>query len=340
MLLAISWRVQLVVACSCLISAIAAFALHPRDEHANWTLPCCLGILALLWSVSSCFTLRAKSPLLVGRLDAGASLILLGGLILSLELTIRLLAAGSFGGSPWSFDFGLKCTADSNVSATAACERNIAFTASFNTFGHCVQGCLALLLLPAIERCAVFTGAPNLPRVACCFVAIYPVYNVTKRAARGASGFAVSSFANNGAEWAMGFLLGLSAGVAGVAVAAAARRLHAQHVPHVVRADGPNQTAAALDRPRLDAGVRALRVLTGLLLCLVGLLSAVLFGISWRNTSVSEAGADATDVIALVLMLTAPLCLAGIWCVCSRESTRAERARAAKAQQDWPRPEL
>merc|ERR1719277_596850 len=98
---------------------------------------------------------------------------LLGGVALVIELTIRLLASETFGGRATAFDFGLKCD-----SPEPSC-RNVAFEPEFNSFGHCIQGCLSILLFPGWMR---LRRLPLLClRSISCLVVIYPVYNVTKR---------------------------------------------------------------------------------------------------------------------------------------------------------------
>ena len=69
----------------------------------------------------------------------------------------------------------------------------------------------------------------------------YPTYNIVKRLSRGVSGFAASSFANNGAEWAFGFLLGLS--TAALAAAAGAPPREALWVVLEVACQGTRREA-------------------------------------------------------------------------------------------------
>ena len=121
-----------------------------------------------------------------------------------------------------------------------------------------------------------------------CFVAVYPTYNLVKRAL-DASAFAASSFSNNSAEWAMGFWLGLSLGV-------------------LVAAPAPAPPKPEICRPRVAAGV---------LLCLVSLVAAVLYGVSWDNHNDRAKGEDDVDLAMLVVFLAVPLGLAAAYALCT-----------------------
>ncbi len=219
----------------------------------------------------------SRGTLTLGELELGAKLLILGAAALSIEIAIRLLAAKHFDGHISSFDFGVKSDG----------ERNRAFTAEFTSFGHCIQGCLSVLLLPAVEAALpewAFSGT----RIISCFVAVYPTYNLVKRAL-DASAFAASSFSNNAAEWAMGFWLGLSLGV-------------------LVAARAPAPPTA-----REEPEIFFPRVAAGVLLCLVSLAAAVLYGVSWDNTGDRATGEDAVDLALLVVFLAVPLGLAAVY---------------------------
>ena len=211
----------------------------------------------------------SRGTLALGELEPGAKLLILGAAALSIEIAIRLLAAKHFDGYISSFDFGTKSDG----------EGNRAFTHEFNSFGHCFQGSLSILLVPAVE--AVL---PEWTRIVSCLVAVYPTYNLIKRAL-DASAFAASSFSNNSAEWAMGFWLGLSLGV-------------------LVAAPAPAPPKPEICRPRVAAGV---------LLCLVSLVAAVLYGVSWDNTGDRAKGEDDVDLAMLIVFLAVPLGLAAVY---------------------------
>ena len=242
-----------VVGVATLALSVATFLTQPRrDEH--YALPCLLLAIGLLLMVAA-FVANggsfrcSRGTLALGELEPGAKLLILGAAALSIEIAIRLLAAKHFDGYISSFDFGTKSDG----------EGNRAFTPSFNSFGHCVQGTLSILLVPAVEAAMPEWTRP-VSWFAPCFVAVYPTYNLVKRAL-DASAFAASSFSNNAAEWAMGFWLGLSLGVL---VAARAR--------------------ARPPKPEICLA----RVAAGVLLCLVSLVAAVLYGVSWDNTHTDD----------------------------------------------------
>ena len=261
--------------------SLATFLTQPRrDEH--YALPCLLlaiGALLLAATVVAAGGIYcSRGTLTLGELEPGAKLLILGAAALSIEIVIRLLAAKHFDGYISSFDFGIKSDG----------EHNRAFTADFNSFGHCVQGTLSILLVPAVEAAMPEWTRP-VSWFAPCFVAVYPTYNLVKRAL-DASAFAASSFSNNAAEWAMGFWLGLSLGVL---VAARAR--------------------APPPKPEISLA----RVAAGVLLCLVSLVAAVLYGVSWDTSGDRAQGEDAVDLAMLILFLAVPLGLAAMYGLCT-----------------------
>ena len=255
--------------------SLATFLTQPRrDEH--YALPCLLlAIGSLLLSaafVANGGSFRcSRGTLALGDLELGSKLLILGAAALSIEITIRLLSSKRFGGHISNFDFG-----------SGADEHNRAFAPSFNSFGHCIQGCLSVLLVPAVELALPWT------RIVSCLVAVYPTYNLVKRAL-DASAFAASSFSNNAAEWAMGFWLGLSLGV-------------------LVAARAPAPPKPEICCPRVAAGV---------LLCLVSLAAAPLYGLSWDNTGDRAKGEDGVDLALLIVFLAVPLGLAAVYALCT-----------------------
>ena len=260
--------------------SLATFLTQPRrDEH--YALPCLLLAIGLLLMVAA-FVANggsfrcSRGTLALGELELGARLLILGAAALSIEIAIRLLSSKRFGGHISNFDFG-----------SGADEHNRAFAPSFNSFGHCIQGCLSVLLVPAVEAAMPEWTRP-VSWFAPCFVAVYPTYNLVKRAL-DASAFAASSFSNNGAEWAMGFWLGLSLGVL---VAARAR--------------------APPPKPEICLA----RVAAGVLLCLVSLATAVLYGVSWDNNDRAKRE-DAVDLAMLIVFLAVPLGLAAVYVLCT-----------------------
>ena len=249
--------------------SVATFLTQPRrDEH--YALPCVLLAIGLLLLTAA---IASRGTLALGELELGAKLLILAAAALSIEITIRLLAAKHFDGYISSFDFGTKSDG----------EGNRAFTHEFNSFGHCFQGSLSILLVPAVE--AVL---PEWTRIVSCLVAVYPTYNLIKRAL-DASAFAASSFSNNSAEWAMGFWLGLSLGV-------------------LVTARAPAPPKPEICCPRIAAGV---------FLCLVSLVAAVLYGVSWDTTGDRAEGEDSVGLAMLIVFLAVPLGLAAVYVLCT-----------------------
>ena len=247
--------------------SVATFLTQPRrDEH--YALPCVLLAIGLLLLTAA---IASRGTLALGELEPGAKILILGAAALSIEIAIRLLSSKRFGGHISNFNFG-----------SGADEHNRAFAPSFNSFGHCIQGCLSVLLVPAVELALPWT------RIVSCLVAVYPTYNLVKRAL-DASAFAASSFSNNGAEWALGFWLGLSLGA-------------------LVAARAPAPPTA-----REEPEIFLPRVAAGVLLCLVSLVTAVLYGVSWDNTGDRAKGEDAVDLAMLIVFLAVPLGLAAVY---------------------------
>ena len=225
------------------------FALESTGKNSNgtknWSLPALLFLNSVLWLAASGLSVGSDRPLPVPIPDFGSSLILFGALTLAVELCIRLLCAPQFGGEASLFHFGLKCGGfnDTKVNGTLVngtlvngttappCTRlNWTFEPEFDSFGHCIQGCLSLLLFfPCIDDVWARTkiGSPATFRVfrelTASMVVGYPVYNIIKRVALHREDFASSSFSNNSSEWAFGFLVGLSVGIA---CTSAANRFH------------------------------------------------------------------------------------------------------------------
>ena len=140
--------------------SVATFVTQPRrDEH--YALPCLLlaiGALLLAAAFVAAGGVRcSRGTLTLGELELGSKLLILGAAALSIEITIRLLSSKRFGGHISNFDFGLKNDG----------EHNRAFTPSFNSFGHCIQGCLSVLLVPAVELALPWS---ELTLIVSCFV--------------------------------------------------------------------------------------------------------------------------------------------------------------------------
>ena len=122
--------------------SVATFVTQPRrDEH--YALPCLL--LAIGWLlmvaafVANGGSFRcSRGTLALGELERAQNSSSWAPRRSSIEITIRLLARNA---SRSHIEFRLRTKSGG--------ERNRAFTADFNSFGHCVQGCLSVLLVPA-----------------------------------------------------------------------------------------------------------------------------------------------------------------------------------------------
>lgn len=150
------------------------------------------------------------------------------GVALMIILVLRLIfGANHFDGYAPTLDFGPKY-GDPSKNA----EANIAFEWEFSSFGHCLQGILAaMLIFPAVTGTltrVVASGGSEwsgrlifatpsvwmvvLVELLAGLMTIYPSYNFIKRLMKYPESFASSSFMNNGFEWALGFLFGISLG--------------------------------------------------------------------------------------------------------------------------------
>lgn len=132
---------------------------------------------------------------------------------LSIMLVIRLFRGEPVWlGNPKALDFGWKYGIITGVDA----EKNTAFTLEFNSYGHAMQGFFAALLAtPVVQRGLLHLTRGRftwLVQLAPFPLTIYPTYNLIKRFVKSRKAFAGSSFANNGFEWAAGFILGLALG--------------------------------------------------------------------------------------------------------------------------------
>lgn len=136
--------------------------------------------------------------------------------VLCIHYTVRLFQSDTKynGGRAVDFNFGYKQNTN---------EFNRSFEPGFDSWGHFTQGFFnAFLSLPAVvgilSRGFSFFRKPSLIvlyllELACVGCVFYPVYNLVKRASRKDDDFATSSYMNNGAEWAIGHLVGISSGL-------------------------------------------------------------------------------------------------------------------------------
>lgn len=134
-------------------------------------------------------------------------------LALFVMLLVRLFdGAPVFLGDPASLDFGWKYGIDEGDEA----EKSMSFTPEATSWGHAIQGVLSSLLATPVIMQGMFHltrgRAKWLFQLAPFALTIYPAYNLIKRFVKSSDVFAGSSFANNGFEWAVGFMVGLAMG--------------------------------------------------------------------------------------------------------------------------------
>ncbi len=310
------WWAAALVGSVWLVLGVALFATEPASGRSHATLGALCLCTAALWLAAAALIHGTPGgrPLPIAPPDIGSALILLGGLALTATVTVRLLCASSFGGHAPSLDFGCGC----------ADGQNVAFGADANSVGHCIQGALSILLFPTVERAISATGRWRLrrrllTRAAAAGVAVYPVYNLAKRAAKARDSFAASSFSSNGLEWAFGFVLGLSLGLA---AAAAAHRAHAMR-----QSPSPPPPQLSEHARRAERAVDVLRVLAGVLLCAVTVVATALLCATWTNRDQPRRHVDAVQRAAVVLApvaTIAALCCAagGCWCIAAGAPAR------------------
>jgi len=146
-------------------------------------------------------------------------LIVSGGCMYALCFA-RLLYAPEIGGNPNNLDFGVGYCRE--MRENGEYEEKLSMKPTFNSFMHTFQGTFIIFIFPFIGeflfrpwnvsyvkfRFLILCLLEILPLI----VVLYPVYNLTKRLIVCHKYFYASSFPENGAEWAIGFMLGLCFG--------------------------------------------------------------------------------------------------------------------------------
>lgn len=275
------------------IASLISAALNPDpfDGRRNFTLSALLLLIGAIWLLAARTWPNATKPHIFVTMAPASTLIICGGLLMTLLVAIRLMGAGDFGGHAAHFDFGAKCPHRSNITCTA---RNVAFTPEFNSVGHCLQGVLAVLLFHSVEQaCGEARLVPV--RLASSLVTGYPVYNAIKRSFYAGSWFAASSFAQNSAEWVIGFQIGVSSGV-----------LHS-----AITSSLPDPSLGTHMSSCAQRGVAAWCRACGVVLCAVCVLVAILFGVTWDNTS-HRTSNDPEDVAVLIGLLALTVVTLGV----------------------------
>mmetsp|Transcript_5510 Transcript_5510/g.10704 ORF Transcript_5510/g.10704 Transcript_5510/m.10704 type:complete len:460 (-) Transcript_5510:52-1431(-) len=143
-------------------------------------------------------------------------------------LILRLyLGMDNFDGVPYNLDFGWKygllphernIFTDGDELYNGEAEKSTSFTPKFNSYGHAAQGFFSALLAFPVVAGLLLRVVPEAwwwkspVHLAPFALAIYPTYNLVKRVLKAGGAFAGSSFANNGFEWAVGFVVACAVG--------------------------------------------------------------------------------------------------------------------------------
>eukprot|EP00397_Hematodinium_sp_SG-2012_P039328 GEMP01042920.1.p1 GENE.GEMP01042920.1~~GEMP01042920.1.p1 ORF type:complete len:355 (+),score=63.62 GEMP01042920.1:104-1066(+) len=211
-------------------------------------------------------------------LDLGQKLLLTSALVFYVILAIRLFSAQHFGGSVADFDFGIKPSGS----------RNLSFTPEWASCGHCLQGMSSVFLFPAfISLCVRYLcacvgeqgkeKASSVLYVVPIIMVVYPTYNLIKRVIKYRDQFAISSFANNGAEWASGAMLGICIGLCTTVLAANLGMLR----------DGEQKSEPVVSP--ISTARRTMKICTivaGAIVNLSAVCCLAFFIASWNNTAV------------------------------------------------------
>ena len=228
-----------------------------------------------------------------------------------LLLTRLFWGRDDFQGQVYFIDFGWKYgllpTSNSNDSTA---ERNVAFTKTWQNYMHAVQGFVSALTAFPVISTTLLRMLPDVPlwhalvHLAPYALTTYPTYSFIKRITTASSAFAGSSFANNGLEWAAGFVVALALGNL-ITSFTIYHRLHSMstssssssangdtdvenHDDDDAYVDNQDQYPPwwkvwhedGKDRP--GAFVRMLQTILGLLFWATTLTTALMMGLSWH----------------------------------------------------------
>jgi len=254
------------------ISSATSTDPRPYFPIILWGVTCLAFIRAFL-------SMRATDRPAFMFYDSSTLLMIFSFCCISFQLLFRLYDVSHFGGHIANLNFGMKCD------QSGECSSNLSFTASYESYGHAVQGLFSVLLFPSVrqrlylEEYPVSTGV--ITELGSLVTLVYPVYNLIKRAYKSADSFAISSFSNNMIEWAVGFWIGLEFGFFHNYIMSESKRMEYKWLR--VRQSG------------------------ALLLLLISVASAVLFGLSWNNTtSDDDVHENPEDIVVLIVLIGFP----------------------------------
>jgi len=296
---------------------------RPNGRYALPLILMCQAVLLLFAAIIVWKANTEKVKVAWPSLDKGGRLIFIGFTILYLTILARLLCFSHFGGSVGSFSFGLKCKGD-------VCEDNEAFSLSFNSFGHAIQGGFSFFLFSDILigglkdwewKQTVLLCMKEYLGICSCF---YPIYNIMKRAMLHADSFSTSSFWNNGSEWACGFALGTCAIYSYYAI------IYYSLPP------GWNVKDRFFTLENLREGkqyLRRLRIAAGIVLILVALLSIILLVTTWNFEAQSDVE-DSEDFLTILLLISLLLIILGLVAVYLISSKGRDKGLPAQLDQE------
>ena len=344
-----------------------------RQEPTRPQLPLLSGINAAMIITATIIIFRSPPQNLrrqhLYTPDIGSWLMFFGFLSIGLQLFIRLVSAKKFGGNFEDFNFGLKCL-HPNETSTGDC-MNVTFVHEFNSYGHMIQGMLSIFLSPSVhvllrkcfKKCCsnqlqrknnieILLGITDLLPL---LTIIYPTYNIIKRSSESAS-FTVSSFCNNGSEWAVGFLFGLHGGMLCEAIVVRYDMYNmynnndSSFITNYNRVNSDTNTNKrttfiSLSSLTLDHGrgsrlmklvtkyervLVIVRIVFGLCLFVISIVAGILFGLSWNTTLLSASEekeqlgessdicSNSNDCVVWILVTVPVLLLLGASCALGR----------------------
>ena len=264
-----------------------------------------LALSLLLLTVEAVMSVDKKA--IAPNFSTGGQVIIAGFVVHTFQIMVRMFADG-FGNRLPDFDFGRACS-------YGECSRNVAFAPEWESYGHCIQGFLSILLFPATDGLITqqtlvpATRAVQLSHFISLGVTVYPIYNGIKRGALHGDTFAVSSFASNLCEWACGFVYGL---IAGLCIETEMCRRQPSKMSESAFVRGARLSSPYFDR---------LRICFGLLLNVAAAAAAVLYKLSWQNATRDK---EPEPWVALLMFI--PIAIDGGWLVLSGVFSKSEPA--------------
>lgn len=208
------------------------------------------------------------------RFDSAQLLLLAACILYYCLFAIRLLCVDHFDGRIADFNFGLKPL------KPGATERKVnlafGFEKSGEDMGHFAQGILSVFIFPTFEMLAVRICSGRRPQLIATSVLYllpvpvigYPIYNLIKRIVKSRDKFAISSFWNNGTEWACGAMIGICVGLFVTTLAALV--------------GAPNETNEKPSEARVRFVLHKILFIAAVVLHMTLISAIVLLGMTWN----------------------------------------------------------